>query len=131
MATRQKTQTKKQLAGQQYDLIRIESKRSDEEMDVVAVQVNGYKFAMQREQLIPVPSYVVEVLQNARTKKFDHKTVIDGRPREYYLTRFPFSVIYTDIKVDAYEALRGIAQKRPITQEDVDAALNPPEQPDG
>lgn len=126
-AARAKKKDKKPVT---YDLIRVEPRRSPEEPRDVVVQVNGYKYQMQREEVIPVPSYVVTVLREAKYKKWDHSNVVNGRPAEYTITRFPFSVLYKDIGEEAYAKLQAVAKERSITQGDIDAALST-EQSDG
>jgi hypothetical protein len=121
---------KKTEAPVTYDLIRVEPRRSPEEPRDVVVQVNGYKYQMQREEFIPVPSYVVTVLREAKYKKWDHSNIVNGRPAEYTITRFPFSVLYKNIGEEAYATLQAIAKEKSITQGDIDAALSP-EQTDG
>jgi len=113
-----------------FDLIRVEPRRSPEEPRDVVVKINGYKWNMQREEILPVPRNVVEVLKSASYKKFDHSNVTDGRPAEYTITRFPFTILERDISSDAFEALREIARERSITQADIDGALQV-EQGDG
>lgn len=121
---------KKAAVKQPYDILRIESRRSSEEPRDVVVQINGYKYNMQRNEILPVPRNVVTVLKEAKYKKWDHSQIVNGRPLEFEITRFPFSVLYQDIGDDAYDTLRTVAQTRSLTQEDVDVALNP-EQGDG
>lgn len=114
---------------EEFDIIRIESKRDLSEPTDVPVSTDRYKYILQREEIIPVPREIRNVLGDAIITIPSGQTE-DGRVQMRHITRFPFTVLYQDIGRPAFDELRDIAKERSITQADIDSAMAPSEEED-
>lgn len=123
---RPKRRPKKEL--DLYDIIKIEGKRAPDDPNDVPVATERYQFIFQREQVVPVPREIANVLRDAVIKvPVSRKDSEDGRARMRSITRFPFTVLYSDVGEEAYKELMAIGKKRVLTQADIDLAMAPPE----
>jgi len=87
--------TQKALHAQKKVKIMIPSTEIDK--DDVMVQVNGYCYQIKRDEEVPVPESVYQVLKDAKTKVYQQVPRGDGQEGnelvEQEVQRIPFSVV--------------------------------------
>jgi len=117
---------------ERYHVIKFHGKRYEHETNLVTVCINGNRRVMRREELIPVPQEVVEVLDEARYPQFRTPTpeeLLEGKKEKIsgYIDRFPYEKIFKDIPKDIYIALRKKALDpiaKPITEKEIQDMLD-------
>lgn len=122
-AAAKKQQEAPQTEPHKYHVIKIHGKRYETEQTVVSVNVNGKQFNMQRQQLIPVPDYVAEVLKNAQYPNFKTEPG-HTRKTEGYIQRYPFEVVYRNISREVYGKLKTLAKSRELTETEIEELLD-------
>jgi len=112
----------KKRTAKEFAVIRFPGKTRKQDPDEIHVGVNGKKYRMQRNEYLPVPKEVIDVLRNAiePVAEPDSANGINMRRRKVvtFTPRFPFELLGWIGKSD-YVALRDIAKTRTITEDEL------------
>jgi hypothetical protein len=107
-----------------YALIKLNERQGDLEPTDVPVNFNGNAMLLKRNEFVPVPSGVIEILDNATRPVTDSPksgksgdVVISKRKIVAYAKRFPFQFI-SWLSSDEYVYLKEIAKQRSITEKE-------------
>lgn len=118
-----------------YHVIKISAKRYETEQENVHVVSSAgkrdYDFRMRREELIPVPDGICEVLDQARHPQYRMPTseeLLEGKKEKIvgYVQRYPYEKVFRDIPKEVYMILKKRAsdpKAKPITEKEIQEML--------
>ena len=117
-----KDAVKSDRRDKEFAVIRIQERSSEIEPVDVFVNFNGTRMVIKRDEYVPVPSGVIDILRNATKPVFapvsESGIMISKRKAVSHAQRFPFELT-SFLSEPEYTYLKGIASKRSLTEKEV------------